>query len=174
MPKHQVISCTLKLAVKWIPFTIWTIPIVEYICITPGDRMFKIDVWYDFKKCTFDTILKWNRTYHQNCTICKAMNTLNRHECHTRDIVNYDDWALNRMTSSNGNIFRVTGLLWGISRTKASDVELWCFFYLRLNKRLSKCSRRRWFETPSHSLWRHCNDSPSFSWIGLQHMEKYE
>ena len=39
------------------------------------------------------------------------------------------------MASSNGNIFRVTGLLCGeftshrwISRTKASDAELWCFF----------------------------------------------
>ena len=31
------------------------------------------------------------------------------------------------------------------------------FFYLRLNKRLSKQSRRWWFETPSHSLWRHWN-----------------
>ena len=31
------------------------------------------------------------------------------------------------------------------------------FFDLRLNKRLSKQSRRQWFETPSHSLWRHCN-----------------
>ena len=31
------------------------------------------------------------------------------------------------------------------------------FFDLRLNKRLSKQSRRRWFETPSWSLWRHCN-----------------
>ena len=29
---------------------------------------------------------------------------------------------------------------------------------LRLNKRLSKQSWRRWFETPSRSLWRHCND----------------
>ena len=28
---------------------------------------------------------------------------------------------------------------------------------LRLNKRLSKQSRRRWFETPSRSLWSHCN-----------------
>ena len=28
---------------------------------------------------------------------------------------------------------------------------------LRLNKRLSKQSRRRWFETQSLSLWRHCN-----------------
>ena len=39
------------------------------------------------------------------------------------------------MTSSNGNIFRVTGHLcgeftghWWIPRTKASDAELWCFF----------------------------------------------
>ena len=37
--------------------------------------------------------------------------------------------------------------------TRSFDV----FFDLRLNKRLSKQSRRRWFETPSRSLWRHCN-----------------
>ena len=41
------------------------------------------------------------------------------------------------MTSSNGNIFRVTGLLCGeitgprwIPRTKASDAELWCVFFI--------------------------------------------
>ena len=40
------------------------------------------------------------------------------------------------MTSSNGNIFRVTGPLWGennghrwIPLTKASDAELWCFLW---------------------------------------------
>ena len=40
------------------------------------------------------------------------------------------------MTSSNGNIFRVTGPLWveftghrWIHLTKASDVELWCFLW---------------------------------------------
>ena len=39
------------------------------------------------------------------------------------------------MTSSNGNIFRVNGPLWGeftgdrwIPHTKARDTELWCFF----------------------------------------------
>ena len=32
------------------------------------------------------------------------------------------------MTSSNGNIFRVTGHLW-IPRTKVSDAELWCFLW---------------------------------------------
>ena len=31
------------------------------------------------------------------------------------------------------------------------------FLDLRLNKRLSKQSKYRWFETPSRSLWRHCN-----------------
>ena len=31
--------------------------------------------------------------------------------------------------------------------------------HLRLNKQLSKPLRRRWFGTPSYSLWRHCNDS---------------
>ena len=32
------------------------------------------------------------------------------------------------------------------------------FFDLLLNKRLSKQSRRWWFGTPSHSLWRYCNE----------------
>ena len=32
------------------------------------------------------------------------------------------------------------------------------FFDLRPNNRFSKQSRGWWFETPSGSLWRHCND----------------
>ena len=55
-------------------------------------------------------------------------------------------WCL-MMTSWNGNIFRVTGHLYGeftgprwIPRTKASDAELWCFLWSVLNKRLSKQS----------------------------------
>ena len=61
------------------------------------------------------------------------------------------------MTSANENIFHVTGHLCGeftglrwIPHTKASDAELWCF--------LSKQSWGCWFETPSHPLWRHCNE----------------
>ena len=68
------------------------------------------------------------------------------------------------MTSSNGNIFRVTGPLCGefigpgefpTQRpvTRSFDV----FFDLRLNKRLSKQPWGWWFETPLWSLWRHCN-----------------
>ena len=64
---------------------------------------------------------------------------------------------LSMMTSSNGNIFRVTGLVCGEFTgpvTRNFDV-----FYLRLNKRLSKQSQGWWFETLSGSLWRHCNES---------------
>ena len=72
-------------------------------------------------------------------------------------------WA-DMMTSSNGNNFRVTRPLcewfnvhWWIPLTKACDAELWCFRWC-LNKRLSKQSRSWWFDTPSRSLWRHCNE----------------
>ena len=37
------------------------------------------------------------------------------------------------------------------------------FFDLTLNKRLSKQSIRPWFETPSGSLWRHCNVFMTYS-----------
>ena len=68
------------------------------------------------------------------------------------------------MTSSNGNIFRVTGPLCGEFTgpgefptqrpvTRSFDV----FFDLRLNKQMSNQSWGWWFETPSWSLWRQCN-----------------
>ena len=44
-----------------------------------------------------------------------------------------------------------------IPLTKASDAELWCFFYQGLNKRLSKQLWGWWFETPSRPLWRYSN-----------------
>ena len=56
---------------------------------------------------------------------------------------------LSMITSSNGNIFLVTGP----PMTRSFDV----FFDLRLNKQLSKEARRRWFKTPLRSLWRHYN-----------------
>ena len=41
------------------------------------------------------------------------------------------------------------------------------FFDLRLHKRLSKQSWGWWFETPSRSLWRHCNASCGILVIGV-------
>ena len=47
----------------------------------------------------------------------------------------------------------------GIHRSPVRDAELCCsfFFYLGLNKRMSKQACGWWSETPSWSLWRHCN-----------------
>ena len=70
------------------------------------------------------------------------------------------------MTSSNGNIFRVTGHLCGefivpgefpIQRPVTRNFNV--FFDLRLNKRLSKQSWGWWFEMLSRPLWRHRNVS---------------
>ena len=77
-------------------------------------------------------------------------------------------WINIMMTSSNGNIFRVTGHLWGEfagefpaqrPATRSFDV----FFDLHPNKRLSKQWWSWWFETPSFLSWRHCNGPNSYS-----------
>ena len=47
--------------------------------------------------------------------------------------------------------------------TRSFDV----FLELHPNKRLSKESWGWWFETPSSSLWRHCNDEPDVIYIYL-------
>ena len=86
-------------------------------------------------------------------------------------------FSLYMMTSSNGNIFRVTGPLCGEFTgpgefpaqrpvTRSFDV----FFDLRLNKRLSKQPWGWWFETPAWSLWRQRNEPNrqrlnSFKWV---------
>ena len=74
------------------------------------------------------------------------------------------------MTSSNGNIFRVTGLFvreftghrW-IPHTKARDKELDIFFDLRLSKRLNKNSRN------AGDLRRHCGHYDVTVLFGLTH-----
>ena len=50
--------------------------------------------------------------------------------------------------------------------TRSFDV----FFDLRLNKRLSKQSKRRWFETPSRSLLHNCNVDPDGDPSPLEHL----
>ena len=71
------------------------------------------------------------------------------------------------MTSSNGNILRVTGPLCGkftgprwIPRTKASDAD----------KRLSKQWWGWWCESQSLSSWRHCNGKSVISELSLQNI----
>ena len=71
------------------------------------------------------------------------------------------------MTSSNGNIFRVTGPLCGeftgpgeFSAQRPVTRSFDVFFDLRLNKRLNKQSWGWWFETLSRPSWRHRNVLP--------------
>ena len=109
--------------------------------------------------------------------ICKralgCIYNLNEWRLIELSVPNNDLEPLFMMTSSNGNIFRVTGHLCGeftgLSEfpaqrpvTRSFDV----FFDLSLNKRLSKQSRGWWFETQSRPLWRHCN---VLTWINVNH-----
>ena len=97
------------------------------------------------------------------CLVCINISGP-EHSCDLFTLILYS-----MMTSSNGNIFRVTGTLWGNSLvtggfpsqrpvTRSFDV----FFDQRLNKRLSKRSGRRWFETQSRALWFHCHELTQF------------
>ena len=84
------------------------------------------------------------------------------------------------MTSSNGNIFRVTGPLCGEFTgpgefptqrpvTRSFDV----YFDLCPDKRLGKQLWGWWFETLSHSLWRHRNvlvQTNFGNWIFIGHL----
>ena len=78
----------------------------------------------------------------------------------------------NMMTSSNENIFRVTGPLCGeftgpgeFPTQRPVTQSFGVFFDLRLNKRLSKQPWGWWFETPSWSLWRHRNGKKTYRWL---------
>ena len=75
------------------------------------------------------------------------------------------------MTSSNGNIFRVTGHLCGeftgpgeFSTQRPVTRSFDVYFDLRPNKWLSKQSWGWWFETLSCPLWRHRNDMSVTMW----------
>ena len=108
---------------------------------------FKID-WYTWGKIYTQGWQSMTiNTYTYNSTIREPMKLL----CVTVQVM---------MTSSNGNIFRVTGHLRGEFTgqrpvTRSFDV----FFDLRLNKRLSKQWWGWWFETLLCPLWRHRNDT---------------
>ena len=118
--------------------------------------------WYDFI----------NVIICMHITLCVSLNTCVRcaaermpfpYPCPCSTANTYS--LAHMMTSSNGNIFRVTGPLCG-EITGPGDFptqrpvmrSFGVFFDLRLNKRLSKQPWGWWFETPSLSLWRQRNE----------------
>ena len=57
------------------------------------------------------------------------------------------------------------------SVTQSFDV----YFDLRQNTKLDKQSRRRWFETPSRSLWRNYNDLNNWGlMVNIMHTEIFK
>ena len=112
----------------------------------------------------------WKRVHH---SICRTFSV--------NDISEKNRGIILMMTSSNGNIFRVTGPLCG-EFTGPGEFPikgqwrgaLMVFFYLRLNKGLSKQPWDWWFETPSWSLWCSvCNKHIFQSNIKTLHPKKY-
>ena len=89
--------------------------------------------------------VKWTESFVLRCFIHSQHCTLvqhwtNIHNClGCMSYITFNFCPVSRvimMTSSNGNIFRITGPLCGeftglrwIPRTKASDAELWCFLW---------------------------------------------
>ena len=99
---------------------------------------------------------KWSLEGKRHVQVNHIILSSLKKSCYRSGRVFQYQWIV-MMTSSNGNIFSVTGLLCGeftvdqrIPRTKASGAELWCFFDLRLNTQLSKQTWDWWFETPPH------------------------
>ena len=129
--------------------------IMPSTCAVPNTKV-KHFVTFSATLTDFEHVSTYQTTLFLN-------GTRNIARCHGHSWLRYQCSSF-MMTSLNGNMFRVIGHLCGkftghrwISRTKASDAELWCYCDLRLNKQLSKQWWGWWFETPSHPLWRHCN-----------------
>ena len=92
------------------------------------------DLLYNWKSC----LLCYMKDVVLHCSIFFKWNKLVRVRVRVRE-------------------FEFTGHRW-IPRTMASDADVGVFFDSRLNKRLIQQLWGLWFETPSHPLWRHCND----------------
>ena len=99
--------------------------------------------WYDWNVFALEE--GWRREIMSAVSPARCHNTWWRHEMETFS-------ALLALCMGNPS---VTGEFPSESPVTRS---FHVFLDLRLNKRSSKQSICRWFETPSCSLWRHCNE----------------
>ena len=88
-------------------------------------------------------------TFHCNQFNCAYYfhHSSNNHD----DVIKWKHFRLNGALCGEFTSYRWNPSLRSV--TWSFDV----FFDLRMNKRVSIKSRRRWFETPWWSLWRHCD-----------------
>ena len=92
--------------------------------------------------------------FRQNDIACRETQPQSFSSCTTDPMI----------TSSSGKLLALLALReWnptvtgGFSSQRPVTRSCDVFFDLRIKQRLSKRWKRRWFETPSRSLWRQCN-----------------
>ena len=136
-------------------------------------------IWWDI----VDTIdVKLNKVLFlliKLSIVCSTVTSLYVTTNRTNEKSSGGNWKC-MITSSNGNIFRVTvplcGEFTGPGEFPAQRPVTWSFsvfFDLRLNKRLSKQWRGRWFKTLSHPFWRHRNDYGIYGSLAWYTNSKY-
>ena len=109
----------------------------------------------------------WHILIGNRKLFCYVMTSL---DCFTLSL--HNPWLRHKMETFSALLALCAGnspVTGEFPHTKASDAELWCFFYLRLNGRLNKQSRGWRFETSSLSLWRHCSASSWHKFTFRQH-----
>ena len=141
--------------------------ILEWCCTLISERWWLCHLWPGWDWLTHDLFgnassIACDRRGYPLLDVRRILDTNENIRPRERDVGT--EAIVIMMTSSNRNIFRVTGPLCGEFTgpdeyptqrpvTRSFDV----FFDLRLNKRLSKQPWGWWFETPLWWLWRQCN-----------------
>ena len=161
--------------------TFWKTQSESPICKMPSYLVIsRWPIWNNGLWC-IDT---YSKSFSSNNILTKIMPNCVVSPMFTDGLASLCSYRSDMMTLSNENIFGVTGPLCGKFTgdfpsqrpvTRCFDV----FFDLRLNKRLSKQSGRRWLDMPSCSLWRRCNGSAvtvvstywGLSWARFVNME---
>ena len=82
------------------------------------------------------------------------------------------DWLLNLYSGADQRKPQSSASLSFVQRPVTRSFHF--SFDLRLSRQLSKQSIRRWFETPSRSLWRHCNESSPFNHLHFMDLTQYQ
>ena len=140
-------SCTMS-----IPF--WENQIAQIITLSGSSRLFKPLKLYSLQSIDHHCSVRFTCTkpcYYEGVFLYPWW----RHQMETISAL---------LTICAGNS-PVTGVFHA-QRLVTRSFDVFCD--LRLNKRLSKKWWSWWFETPSHPLWRHCNDyEGTFLYRGL-------
>ena len=104
---------------------------------------------------------RWNTSLSWMITITDRRHHHHHHDVHQhyRRRHHHNDliWIYVMMTSSNGNVFRVSPVTGEFPAQRPVTRSFDDFFHLHLNEWLSKHWWDWWYKTPSRLLWRHCN-----------------